>query len=95
MNKSELVRELSKRLGFSQKDTEKFVDEFQSVVTDELCQGGNVRLIGFASFETRYREQREGVNPQTKEKMIIEGKNVPLVKIGKALKDAVANSSNK
>ena len=54
-----------------------------------MVKGDKVQLIGFGTFETRERGEREGINPLTKEKVKIAACNAPAFKAGKALKEAV------
>jgi DNA-binding protein HU-beta len=46
-------------------------------------------LVGFGTFQVRQREERKGVNPQTKEALTIPAKKVPKFKAGKELREAV------
>ena len=75
--------------GLSKKDAEKALKAFEDVVTAELVAGGDVRLVGFGTFDVKERAAHEGVNPQTKEKIMIAASKAPRFKVGKALKDAV------
>ena len=89
MNKTELVAKMADASGLSKKDAEKALKAFQDVVTAELVAGGDVRLVGFGTFDVKERAAHEGVNPQTKEKIMIAASKAPRFKVGKALKDAV------
>ena len=89
MNKSEFVAVIAEKAGISKKDAESFVNAFAENVTGALKKGDKVQLIGFGTFETRTRAQREGINPQTKKKITIPASKAPAFKAGKALKDAV------
>ena len=89
MNKTELVAKMADASGLSKKDTEKALKAFEDVVTAELVAGGDVRLVGFGTFDVKERAAHEGVNPQTKEKIMIAASKAPRFKVGKALKDAV------
>jgi DNA-binding protein HU-beta len=46
-------------------------------------------LVGFGSFEPRDRQEREGRNPRTGEKMVIAATRVPAFSAGKQFKDKV------
>ena len=59
-------------------------------MTDALCSGEKVQLVGFGGFETKTREARMGRNPKTKESIEIPATTVPVFKAGKALKDKIA-----
>ena len=89
MNKTELVSAIAENAGLTKKDSEKVLKAFVEVVTEELKKGEKVQLVGFGTFEVSERPAREGINPQTKEKIEISASKAPKFKAGKALKDAV------
>lgn len=89
MNKTELVAAIAEKTTLSKKDTELVLKAFVDVVTEQLQNGDKVQLTGFGTFEVAKREQREGKNPLTGDKMVIPAANVPKFKAGKGLKDEV------
>jgi len=89
MNKTELVAAMAENAGLSKKDTEKVLKAFEEVVTKELVEKGEVRLVGFGTFDVLERAAHTGRNPQTKEPMEIPASKAPRFRAGKALKDAV------
>ena len=90
MNKAELITAIADKAGLSKKDAEKALNGFVDVVTDTLKKDDKIQLVGFGSFEVRQRAKKEGINPQTKAKIIIPASKHPVFKAGKALKDSVA-----
>ncbi len=89
MNKKELVAAIADKCGMKKVDTDKVIEAFTEVVTEELKNGGKVALVGFGTFEVSERAEREGRNPKTGETMMIPASKNPKFKVGKALKDAV------
>ena len=89
MNKTELIAAITEKTGFTKKDAEKALKAFIDVVTDELKKGEKVQLVGFGTFEVSERPAREGINPQSKQKITIAASKNPKFKAGKALKDVV------
>lgn len=89
MNKESLISSISTKSGLSKKDSEKALLAFISSVEDTLKAGDKVGLVGFGTFEVRERAERNGVNPQTKEKIIIPASKAPAFKASKKLKDSV------
>ena len=89
MNKTELVAAVAQKAELSKKDAEKAVAAVTAAITDALCAGDKVHLVGFGTFEVSKRAAREGRNPQTGKTMKIEACKAPKFKAGKALKDAV------
>ena len=90
MNKTELIAEVAKKCSLPKKDAEKAVNATFDAITEALCSGDKVQLVGFGSFETKHRAERTGRNPKTKESITIAASKVPTFKAGKAFKDAVA-----
>lgn len=89
MNKTELVAKIAEQAGIKKTDAEKALKAFEEVVTSELVAGGEVRLVGFGTFDVKERAAHTGVNPRTKETIEIAASKAPRFKVGKALKDAV------
>lgn len=89
MNKTELVAAIAEKAGIAKKDAEKALAAFVDTVAAELKAGEKIQLVGFGTFETRKREARTGINPQTGAKIKIAASKNPVFKAGKALKDAV------
>ena len=89
MNKAELVAAMAEKTELSKKDAEAALKAFTDVVAEELVKGEKIQLVGFGTFEVAEREEREGRNPKTGEKMTIAASRSPKFKAGKALKDMV------
>lgn len=89
MNKTELIAAVAEKAELSKKDAEKALKAFTDVVAEGLVKGEKIQLVGFGTFEVAEREEREGRNPKTGEKMTIAASRSPKFKAGKALKDMV------
>lgn len=89
MNKNELISAVAERAGLEKGKAQSAVDAVFSVITDELKNGGDVRLIGFGNFSVTKREASTGRNPQTGATVNIPARNAPKFSAGKGLKDAV------
>lgn len=89
MNKSELVKELSKKSKLTQKECATCLNALTELVSETLKKGRDVRLVGFGKFIVKHRPARKSFNPQTRKQMIIPATNVPQFKAGKALKEAI------
>ena len=90
MNKSDLVAAVAEKTGLTKKASEEAVVAVFDAVQGALVAGDKVQLVGFGTFETKVRKERTGLNPQTKESIVIPESRVASFKAGKALKDAVA-----
>lgn len=89
MTKSEFVDQVAAESGLSKSDAGNAVDAFISVVEDTLKRGGEISFTGFGKFSVAERGARQGVNPQTGEKIQIPAGRVPRFSAGSALKKSV------
>ncbi len=89
MNKQELTAAISKQTGLSQKDSTAALESMIETIKKALKKGNKVQLVGFGSFEVRKRQARNGVNPQSGEKIKIAARKIPKFNPGKALKEIV------
>ena len=89
MTKADLIAKVAAQADMSKKDAEKAVSATFDTITEVLCAGDKVQLVGFGGFETKAREARMGRNPKTKEPIEIPATTVPVFKPGKALKDTL------
>lgn len=86
MNKSELIDAMAANAGLTKETARKALDGFINATTEALKNGDKISILGFGSFETVERKEREGLNPSTKEKIIIPAKKVVKFKPGANLK---------
>lgn len=89
LNKKALADKLAEKLDITKKEAGLFIDSFIEEVVDALKDGAKVDLSGFGKFEVKERAAREGINPQTKEKILVKASKKASFKPAKALKDAV------
>ena len=89
MNKAELVEKVAGEVGLTKKDVNNVVDAVTSAITDSLAGGEKVTLVGFGTFKVQKRKARQGVNPQTGQRISIPAKDVPKFKPGRSLREAV------
>ncbi|HKH76624.1 MAG TPA: HU family DNA-binding protein [Rubrobacteraceae bacterium] len=89
MNKTDLIEQIASKTNSSKNDAQKFFDAFTDVVESALQKDDQVQITGFGKFYVQKREARQGINPQTKEKMNIAASKVPKFTAGNALKDAI------
>ena len=90
MTKADLINAVAEKSELSKKDSEKALTAVIEVLTEALVAKGKVTLVGFGTFETKERKERQGINPITKQPITIAAATVPSFGAGKALKDAVA-----
>jgi DNA-binding protein HU-beta len=89
VNKTELIEEIARRTDSSKGEAQRYMESFEEVVAEALRGGEEIQITGFGKFYVREQKAREGVNPQTKEKMRIPASKVPAFSAGRGLKDTV------
>ena len=89
MNKNDLINKVSDETSLSKSDSAKAVDSIFEIITSELKNGGDIRLVGFGTFLVSKRKATTGRNPQTGAAIDIPAANVPKFRPGKALKDSL------
>lgn len=87
MNRTDLIRAMATKTGQTQKDTEASLIAFIDVVMESLAKNESIGLVGFGVFETSERAEREGINPKTKERIILPSSKTPKFRASKAFKD--------
>ena len=63
------------------------------IISYNIIKKKKINISNFGTFELRYKKEREGRNPKTKEIKIISARNVILFKPSKYLREFV-NSKN-
>jgi DNA-binding protein HU-beta len=87
MNKDDLSKAVyDAHGGMSFADAQKTVDLIIAIIKARLQRGEKVLLSGFGCFRVVKRGDREGVNPQTGESMIISGRKAIKFKPSKYIK---------
>ena len=89
MTKSEFVDQVAAESNLAKTDAAKVVDAMINVIEDTLKRGGEVNFTGFGKFTVSKRSSRQGVNPQTGQKINIAASRVPRFTAGSSLKKAV------
>ncbi len=89
MNKTQLIEKIAEEANASKSDAQKFFEAFQGVVQSELKSGNQIQITGFGKFYVQERDARQGINPQTKQRINIPASKVPKFTAGNALKDHI------
>ena len=86
MTKAELVEKMANDAGISKVAAKAALESFlDGIIKGLKKRNSRVTLVGFGSFKKVYRKTRMGRNPQTGEKIKIEGRNAVTFKAGKNL----------
>ena len=87
MNKSEFTRVYADKLGVTIKEADECLATFIESLTECLKNGEYVHISGFATFDLKEKNAREGVNPLNSEKIIIPACKSPNAKFSKSYKE--------
>jgi DNA-binding protein HU-beta len=90
VNKAELIASVAEKSNMTKKAASDAVEAVFASISDALAAGDKVTIVGFGTFEVRDRKARQGVNPSTKEPIMIPATRVPAFKPGKSLREVVA-----
>ena len=88
-SKKALADAVAERLDYTKKAAGDIVDLVLDEIKDQLVAGNKVDLAGFGRFEVKDRAERDGFNPQTKEKIKIPASKALTFKVAKALKEDI------
>jgi len=90
VNKAELIAGVAKKSDMTKKAAGEAVEAVFATISEALSREEKVTIVGFGTFEVRDRKERKGVNPATKEPILIPATKVPAFRPGKSLREAVA-----
>ena len=86
LTKKEIVNSIYMQLGYSKKIWENLLEDFLSIILEELIKNKKVKIAKFGTFTIRHKKTRLGRNPKTLEKTLISDRNVILFKPSRELK---------
>lgn len=91
MNKSKLIKAVSKKTGYSDFQCKKIIECFLDAIKYYLAEGEDVSLVGLASFEIRKKPARKGRHPKTGVVYTFPSIKYIKCKISKPIREAVKN----
>ena len=94
LTKKDLVNQVYMQIGFSKQISENLIDEFFTLIIENLISEGKIKLSKFGTFSIRSKKSRLGRNPKTKEVKTITQRDVVLFKPSKEFKQYI-NSNDK
>ena len=86
LTKKDLVNIVYMQIGFSKQISETLIEEFFSLIIENLIKEEKIKISNFGTFSLRLKNPRIGRNPKTKEKKTISKRNVVLFKPSKDFK---------
>tara|TARA_B100000424_G_scaffold234344_1_gene198147 strand:+ start:37 stop:336 length:300 start_codon:yes stop_codon:yes gene_type:complete len=94
LTKKDLVNIAYMQIGFSKSISESLINEFFSLIIENLIKEKKLKISNFGTFSIRKKKSRIGRNPKTKEKKIISDRNVVLFKPSKEFKTFINSKDN-
>ena len=76
MNNKEFTSELSRRLGYTVKDTSSLISSLLEEIGNQLSEGNSISAQGFGTLEVKKKLERITINPISKVRMLIPPKLV-------------------
>ena len=67
---------MSRRLGYTLKDTSELMSSLLSDMTQQLEDGNVIAIQGFGTFEVKKKAERISVSPTSKQRMLVPPKLV-------------------
>jgi len=89
VNKTKFIERIADEADGPKSEAQRYVEAVENVITSALKEDQEVQITGFGKFYAREQKAREGVNPQTGEKMHIATLKVPAFSAGNGLKEAI------
>ena len=87
LTKKDLVNIVYMQVGFSKKISESLIEEFFSLIVENLILEKKIKFSKFGTFSLRLKKSRIGRNPKTKEKKTISERKVVLFKASKEFRN--------
>ena len=89
LTKKDLVNLTYMQIGFSKQVSENLIEEFFSLIIQNLKKEKKLKLSKFGTFSIRHKMSRIGRNPKTKEEKKISERKVVLFKPSKEFKEFI------
>lgn len=89
MNKIDLIDKVANAARITKKDAAEIVDVVFDSILEALASGDYAKIAGFGLFEVKDRATRKGMNPITKEDIVIPAQKAIVFHASKPAKDRV------
>ncbi len=89
VTKKDLINQFAQAAEISQKQACAYVDAMIGLMIDNLAEGNVVDITGFGKFSVKERGEKMGMNPITREKIVIPPSKAVKFTMKKGLREAV------
>ena len=76
MNKTDLINEIAAKANLNKVQAKAALDAMLESMSQALANEDRIQLIGVGTFQVNEMKERMGVNPRTKEKLVIPARKV-------------------
>ena len=90
LTKKEFTQRIAENAGIPLKTATTFVNVFLDTLEDAIKNDGGVSFVGFGNFKKEWKKESTARNPRTGEVVPTPGKYVLKFKVGKSLKNTLA-----
>ena len=94
LTKKDLVNLVYMQLGFSKQISENLIEDFLSIIVENIKSEKKLKLSRFGTFSIRQKKSRIGRNPKTKETKEISSREVVLFKPSREFKEFINMKEN-
>ena len=95
MNRAELIVALAEKSGLSKQKAKKVLESYIEIVTEKMCQGEEIVIIGFGTLTPRPQTARMARNPKNGDPVMIEARTTVKFKPGKYLLEDINGKKTK
>ncbi len=89
LTKKDIINSIYMQIGFSKKISDNLFDDIFDCIVDNLIKYKKLKIAKFGTFILKHKKSRPGINFKTKEKNIINKRNVILFKPSKEFKNFI------
>ena len=89
MNKAELIEAIASQVELSKKKVGQVIDALTETIFKTICDGEPVRITGIGTFVPKPRKAKSAINPQTKQRIMVASRVVPVFRPSSEFKEAV------
>jgi len=87
LTRNDISEFINKEFGLSKKDCNDIVNDILDEIINGLISYGVIKIHNFGTFKVKFKGERLGRNPKTKEETIIKSRNVISFKPSKKILD--------
>ncbi|GAA5414735.1 HU family DNA-binding protein [Ureaplasma ceti] len=95
MTREEMAEKISLKTGYSKKEVKEIMTEYENVMLLDLATNHETKVGPIGKIKISERSERKGINPVTKERVILPAKLAPKFVFSKGVKEFVANKIKK